>query len=199
MDALPGYARIIRGWSGHLDLMMFGLGPEFAAAIDTGYHAKAGSEANPLAHTLTTRINRPFLNGEIASEFTLNAVCAARYGVPSTFLAGDIEICADARAMLLGLVTVETLKEAGYGSDSLSRQRAWALIRDGVERSLSTDPAALIPEIRETYEVVIEFNNPSNAYRASWYPGASAHGSCAVAFAATEYSEIQRALRLICL
>jgi D-amino peptidase len=147
MDALPGYARIIRGWSGHLDLMRSGLGPEFAAAIDTGYHAKAGSEANPLAQTLTTRINRPFLNREIASEFTLNAVCAARYGVPSTFLAGDIEICADARAMLPGLATVETLKGAGYGSDSLSPQRARALIRDGVERSLSTDPAALIPEI----------------------------------------------------
>ena len=29
------------------------------------------------------------LNGEVASEFTFNALCAAGYGVPSVFLAGD--------------------------------------------------------------------------------------------------------------
>ncbi len=34
------------------------------------------------------------INGEVASEFTLNALCAARYGVPSTFLSGIRECVA---------------------------------------------------------------------------------------------------------
>lgn len=199
VDQLPDYARIIRGWSGHPDLMMFGLGPDFAAAIYTGYHAKAGSDSNPLAHTLTGRINRLLLNGELASELTLNALCAARYGVPSAFLAGDAGICADAEAMLPGIVTVATLEGAGYGAASLSPGRARAMIRDGVERSLSKDLAGQMPKLADSYEMVIEFSNPSDAYKASWYPGAKAHGPCAVAFAAVAFFDIQRALRFICL
>ncbi|WP_127903879.1 M55 family metallopeptidase [Solirhodobacter olei] len=199
LDRLPDYARIIRGWSGHPDLMMYGLDPDFAAAIYTGYHAKAGSDANPLAHTLTGRINRLLLNGEMASELTLNALCAAGYGVPSAFLSGDAGICADAEAMLPGIVTVATLEGAGYGASSHSPERARAMIREGVERALSKDMAGQIPTIADRFEMIIEFNNPSDAYKASWYPGAKAHGPCAVAFETTDFFEIQRALRFICL
>jgi hypothetical protein len=43
--------------------------------------------------------------------------------------------------------------------------------------------------------VVIEFNTPSEAYRASWYPGARSHGPRAIAFEHKDFSEILRALR----
>ena len=105
LDRLPDYVRIVRGWSGHPDEMMFGIDAGFAAAIYTGYHSKAGAEGNPLAHTSNLRISRLLLNGEVASEFTFNALCAAGYGVPSVFLAGDVGICAEARAMVPGLAT----------------------------------------------------------------------------------------------
>lgn len=199
LGQLPDYARIIRGWSGHPDLMMFGLGPDFAAAIYTGYHAKAGSESNPLAHTLTGRINRLLLNGELASELTLNALCAARYDVPSVFVAGDAGICADARAMLPGIETVATLEGAGHGTASLSPTRAQAMIREGVERALSGNLSGRRPALADRYEMVIEFNNPSDAYKGSWYPGAKPHGPCTIALAATDFFDIQRALRFICL
>ncbi|TMV66735.1 peptide ABC transporter [Thioclava sp. BHET1] len=197
---LPDYARIIRGWSGHPDLMMFGLGPDFAAAIYTGYHAKAGSAANPLAHTLSSRsIGRLFLNGELASELTLNTLCAAGYGVPSAFVSGDAEICEDARLMVPGIETVATLEGAGHGTSSIAPERARELIRSGVERALKGDLSALNRETSDRYEMVIEFNNPSDGYKASWYPGARAHGACAVAFETSAFFEIQRALRFMCL
>ncbi|HTI00721.1 MAG TPA: M55 family metallopeptidase [Acidisoma sp.] len=199
VDQLPDYVRVVRGWSGHPDLMMFGLGSDFSAAIYTGYHGKAGSESNPLAHTLTGRINRLLLNGEVASEFTLNALCAARYGVPSVFLAGDSGICADAQAMVSGIATVATLEGAGHGAISLSPGRAREMIRDGVERSLSKDLTGQVPTIAEHYELVVEFNNPSDAYKAAWYPGAKVHGPRAVAFAAIEFFDVQRAVRFMCL
>lgn len=197
LDRLPSYARIMRGWSGHPDAMMFGLGPEFAAAIYTGYHAKAGSEANPLAHTTNLRISRLLLNGEVASEFTVNALCAARHGVPSAFLSGDAEICADAAALVPGITTVATLQGFGRAALSISPARALEEIHDGVATALSRDLSRLVAPLDGPFEVVIEFVNPTDAWRASWYPGAREHGPRAVAFAAGDFFEIQRALRFL--
>jgi D-amino peptidase len=194
LDRLPDYVRIVRGWSGHPDSMMFGLDAGFAAAVYTGYHSKAGAEANPLAHTSNLRISRLILNGEVASEFTVNALCAAGYGVPSVFLSGDAGICAEARAMVPGLATVETLDGKGRASTSISPAWSRRLIREGVAAALSGDFAQALPERTERYEVVIEFNNPTDAYRAGWYPGAWAHGPRAVAFASADFAEILRAL-----
>lgn len=41
----PRLRAIVRGWSGHPDEMMVGIDAGFAAAIDTGYHSKAGTES----------------------------------------------------------------------------------------------------------------------------------------------------------
>ncbi|MEX2518525.1 MAG: M55 family metallopeptidase [Paracoccaceae bacterium] len=189
---LPEYARIVRGWSGHPDAMMFGMDAGFDAAIYTGYHAKAGSEGNPLAHTSNLRISRLLLNGEVASELTMNALCAARYGVPSVFLAGDAGICADAKSMAPGIVTVETLVGHGPSTTSIAPARSRLLIREGVEHALTGGRGAA-PILADSYEIVIEFVNPTGAYRASWYPGARAHGPRATAFESADFGEILRA------
>ncbi len=194
LERLPDYVRIVRGWSGHPDAMMFGLDAGFAAAIYTGYHSKAGSEANPLAHTSNLRISRLLLNGEVASEFTVNALCAAGYGVPSVFLSGDAAMCAEARAMVPDMSTVATLEGKGRASMSISPAWSRRLIREGVASALSVDFSQTLPDRAERYEVVIEFNNPTDAYRAGWYPGARAHGPRAVAFANADFAEILRAL-----
>lgn len=194
VDRLPDYARIVRGWSGHPDAMMFGLDDSFAAAIYTGYHSKAGSEANPLAHTSNMRISRLLLNGEVASEFTVNTLCAAGYGVPSVFLAGDEGICAEARAMVPGLAAVETLDGKGRASISISPAWSRRLIREGVAAVLSGDFTQALPKRPEHCELVIEFNNPTDAYRAGWYPGARAHGPRAIVFEHTNFAEVLRAL-----
>lgn len=197
LDRLPDYARIMRGWSGHPDGMMFGLGPDFAAAIYTGYHAKAGSEANPLAHTTTLRISRLLLNGEVASEFTFNALCAARYGVPSVFLSGDAEICEDARDLVPGLHTVSTIEGFGRASLSIAPSRACSAIREGVAAALSTMQPTSVPPLEGPFEIAIEFSNPTDAWRASWYPGTQTHGSRTVVFTSKDFFEIQRALRFL--
>ncbi|NEI74437.1 peptide ABC transporter [Rhizobium lusitanum] len=200
LDRLPPYARIMRGWSGHPDGMMFGLSSDFAAAIYTGYHSKAGSEANPLAHTTTLRISRLLLNGEVASEFTINALCAARHGVRSAFLAGDAEICADAGALVPGIRTVPTMEGFGRAALSITPARARDEIREGVEAAISAlaaGPTAQLPSLEGPFEVVIEFVNATDAWRVRWYPGAYASGPRAVGFKAKDFFEIQRALRFL--
>ncbi|NML74154.1 peptide ABC transporter [Rhizobium sp. S-51] len=197
VERLPDYVRIMRGWSGHPDGMMFGLGPEFAAALYTGYHAKAGSEANPLAHTTTLRISRLLLNGEVASEFTVNALVARRHGVPSVFLSGDTEICADARRLVPGIATVETLEGFGRAALSIAPSRACEAIREGVAAALSSLPSGAVAPPQGAFEVMIEFTNPTDAWRASWYPGAEISGPRTVAYRSADFFEIQRALRFL--
>lgn len=197
-DRLPEQCRIIRGWSGHPDSMMFGLDDSFKAAIYTGYHAKAGSGANPLAHSFDLRLHRLTLNGEVASEFTINALAAARYGVPSAFLAGDREICADAAALVPGIATVETLEGLGRAATAIAPARSRSLIREGVRAALlAPDLRRRLPPLQGPFEMVIEFTNPTDAWRASWYPGARLHGPRAVAFASPDFFEILRAIRFL--
>jgi D-amino peptidase len=197
LEHLPACVRIVRGWSGHPDAMMFGADESFEAALYTGYHSKAGVEDNPLAHTSTLRISRLMLNGEMASEFTLNSLCAARYGLRSVFLSGDEGICADARALVPGIVTVETLKGVGASTISLAPQAARAAIREGVEKALGGRAGLAVPPFPDRIEMVIEFSNPVDAYRASWYPGVHGHGPRAVAFASNDYFEVLRAYRFM--
>lgn len=195
---LPDYARVIRSWSGHPDGMMFGLDASFDAAIYTGYHSRAGTEANPLAHTSNLKISCLYLNGKPASEFTVNALCAALYGVPSVFIAGDVGICAEAGAEIPGgMVTVETMEGFGPATRSITPKAAQQKIREGVERALRRDNKTRLPSVKGPWEVRIEFTNPVTAYQSSWYPGVRADGDRSVTFAAEDFFEILRALRFI--
>ncbi len=197
LNRLSENVKIMRGWSGHPDAMMFGIDSSFTAAIYTGYHSKAGSEANPLAHTTNLRISRLILNGEIASEFTINSLIAARHGVPSVFLSGDAEMCLDAMALVPGIHTVPTLEGFGRASLSISPARARQAIREGVEKALGTVSSHQIPDASGPFEISLEFVNPSDSWRCSWYPGAYLNGPRAVGFKADTLFEIQRALRFL--
>ncbi|MDB5661161.1 MAG: peptide transporter [Cypionkella sp.] len=195
LSKLPDYVSIVRGWSGHPDLMMFGLDDGFDAAIYTGYHDRAGADSNPLAHTLTGRIQRILLNGVPASEFTLNSHCAARYGVPSVFLSGDRGMCDAAKAAIPGIVTVATSEGFGPASRSMSPARSTVAIREGVQAALSTAPKGGLPARSDLWELEIEFTNPVDAYRGSWYPGMDYPAPRILRFRSNDFFEVQRAIR----
>ncbi|WP_271899163.1 M55 family metallopeptidase [Candidatus Phyllobacterium onerii] len=197
LSELPDYVRIIRGWSGHPDLMMFGIDSSFSAALYTGYHNKAGTDSNPLAHTLTGTISRLLINGEVASEYTLNALCAARYGVPSVFLSGDAGMCQEARDMIPQISTVATSEGFGPATSSLSPKGSVKAIRQGVEAALAGNLSACLPKLAERFELIVEFTNPVEAYRASWYPGIEHPAPRTLRFQADNFFEIQRAVRFI--
>lgn len=197
LSKLPAYVRIVRGWSGHPDLMMFGIDNSFSAALYTGYHNKAGTDTNPLAHTLTGTVSRLLINGEVASEFTLNALCAARYGVPSAFLSGDAGMCAEAKAIAPGIGTVATSEGFGPATRSLTPKAAVAAIREGVEKALSGDLKACLPKLADNFELIVEYTTPIEAYRGSWYPGVEHVAARTLRFEAKDFFEIQRAIRFI--
>ncbi|GIS54632.1 hypothetical protein Ct9H90mP29_16740 [bacterium] len=96
---MPDIARIIRGWSGHPYSML----QEIKAGmmlLCLGYHARAGSGGNPLAHTMSSaKIERIFLNDRQASELLLHGTIASKYHVPLAFVSGDSVICGEIKSI----------------------------------------------------------------------------------------------------
>ncbi|RWI99978.1 M55 family metallopeptidase [Mesorhizobium sp.] len=198
LSKLPDYVRIMRSWSGHPDLMMFGLDATFAAALYTGFHSKAGTDTHPLAHTMSSRtVSRLLINGEVESEYTLSALCAARYGVPSAFLSGDAGMCAEAKVLVPAIGTVATSEGFGPATSSLSPKAAVAAIRDGVEAALSRDLSACLPKLADRFELVVEYTTPDKAYNVSWYPGVEHVAARTLRFKAADFFDILRAVRFI--
>ena len=66
-----------------------------------------------------------------------------------------------------------------------------------MERALRAKEKPLLPRIPEEMELSVEFGNPVDAYRASWYPGVRKSGPRTVAFTSDDYFEILRAYRFM--
>ena len=86
---LPEDVRLIRAWAGHPLCMVQELDESFDAVMMIGYHGAAGSEANSLAHTLSSDAVEIRLNGRRASEFSVHALASSMLGVPTVFVSGD--------------------------------------------------------------------------------------------------------------
>jgi D-amino peptidase len=194
---LPECARLIRGWSGHPFSMVQELDKSFDAALLVGYHSKAGDETNPLAHTLTLRIMRMRLNGEAVSEFVLQTYAASYVGVPVVFVSGDKNLCAEVKATNANIGTVAISEGKGPSTISLSPKAACAKIRAGVEKALNGDLRKSLVKLPKRFVLEIEYSNPVNAYKASWYPGVKHIGNRTIRFETRDYFEVARALKFV--
>jgi D-amino peptidase len=194
---LPDCARLIRGWSGHPFSMVQELDESFDALLFVGYHSKAGSDDNPLAHTLRLRIMHLAFNGEIASEFQIYSYAAALVKVPAVFLSGDAGICGDAQRINPGIVTVPVSRGIGPSTLSIAPSLALKEIRAGVTRALKGDRAACRLTLPKHFVLEIKYTTPVDAYRASWYPGAKLAAPRTVQFESADYFEVLRAIKFM--
>jgi D-amino peptidase len=194
---LPDCAQLVRGWSGHPFCMVQELDESFDALLFVGYHAKAGSDDNPLAHTLRLRVAHLAINGEIASEFHMHALAAATVKVPSVFLSGDAGICADAQRIVPGIVTVPVSRGIGPSTMSIAPSLAKKEIRAGVASALRGDLDARQLNLPRQFTLEIKYTTPVDAYRASWYPGARHVTARTVQFTSDDYFEILRAINFM--
>jgi D-amino peptidase len=196
---LPECARLVRGWSGHPFCMVQELDESFAALMLIGYHSKAGTEGNPLAHTLSSRVSRLLINGELASECLIHTYAAALRNVPLVFIAGDRGICADVKALNPAIGALAVSEGVGPSTISLAPGRAQRLIREGAEAALKGDRAACRIRLPDSFVLEVEFTDPVSAYRSSWYPGAQHPAPRLVRFEARDYFEVLRAIEFIVL
>lgn len=168
---MPENVTLIRGKSGHPINMMFGIDESFDAAMFVGYHAPAGSDKSPLAHTSTGNTNYIYLNGNIMSEYMLNSYTAAMYGVPVIFISGDEEICEQASAWVPAIETVSTKK--GVGASVFNKARATVLkeLKEGVKTALQNPVTECTIDMPKSFEYIANYKDLKKAYQMSFFPG----------------------------
>lgn len=192
-SSLPEEVRILRGWARDPLMMMQGVDAGFGAVIFTGYHSPSGKALNPLSHTMTGEIFYLKINGELVSEFKLNAMSAAYYGIPIVFVSGDEGIVRIAEQAVPGIVTVSTNRGSGSSVDSIHPLRALKLIEEGVYKSLK-NLAALPLELPDRFDVEIAYVDHRQAHKLSFFPGVRKMDDRTVMFEETDYFEVLRKL-----
>lgn len=105
----PG-TELISGTGAGNDGMMSGIDSSFDCAMLVGYHAMAGTIGGILAHTMTGRLHRFFVNGVPTGEMGISAATAGQYGVPLVMVASDLSGCREIEALIPGIKTA-TVKE----------------------------------------------------------------------------------------
>lgn len=102
IQQLDPRAKLMRGWPGRFPFL---LDDSYDAVAWVGQHAKAGTEYSHLAHTQGFSYLNLSVNGVSIGELGQFAMCASELGVPAIFAAGEKALCAEAEALIPGIVT----------------------------------------------------------------------------------------------
>ena len=187
---LPQEVRLIRGWSGHPFSMVQELDETFDAMLLIGYHSPAGSDANPLAHTISGSATYIKINDHYASEFLLNAYAAALVNVPVVFISGDAGLCMEAESLIPNITTVAVMKGMGNSTVSIHPHLALEKIRDGAQTAIEGDAPSCHIELPKRFSVEIKYKNHAKAYQSSFYPGVSLKEPHTILFTSDDYFEV---------
>jgi D-amino peptidase len=187
--SLPPEARLLRGWSGHPYLMVDGLDSSFQALIMIGYHSRAGSSNNPLAHTMTGAAAYVKINDTLASEFVINCYAAALENVPAVFVSGDAGLCKDATAFIPRLTSVAVKEGLGNMTNNIHPHLAEEKIRSGVRYALEQNLSLCRLALPERFAIEIGYKDPARAYHASFFPGAALKDAHTIQFETKNYME----------
>lgn len=189
---LPVQARLFRGWSGHPYMMMDGLDTTFQAALMIGYHSRAGSGGSPLSHTMSGSNTYIKINERYTDEFLINAYTAAFENVPVAFISGDERLCKDAAAFIPGITGVAVKQGIGNATLNIQPQLAIEKIRTGVQESLQSDLARCRVTLPDHFTVEIGYKSHTQAYSASFFPGACLKDETTILFESSSYFDVLR-------
>ena len=196
-ERLPESVRLIRSWSGHPLCMVQELDRSFDAVMMIGYHARAGSEASSLAHTLSSHAIELRINGKPASEFTVHALASTMLGVPTVFVSGDKGLMDEVAETNPYIGRCAVKEGRGQSTVSMTPAAAVAAIRAGAEKALAGDRKSCLLKLPDRFMLDVVYGNPTDAYRHSWYPGASHAGDRTIRFETGDYFEILRMLNYV--
>ena len=189
---LPRQTHLIRGWSGHPFSMVQELDGSFHAMLMVGYHSRAGSGANPLAHTISGNIAGIKINGGYASELLINAYTAAYVNVPLVFVSGDEGLCEDATLLIPRIATVAVKRGVGDASINIHPHLSVDQIIEQVQTALQNDVSTCHLPLPEQFAVQITYKDHAMACRASFFPGAVLEQPHIVGFESDDYFEVLR-------
>ena len=187
---LPEQARILRGWTGLPCSMMAGLDSSFDAAAMTGYHTCGASNGSPLAHTMNLDTEYIRINGELASEFMINAYFAAYQKVPVIFISGDEMICSLAKNICPHITAVPVSRGIGGASIGLHPAEAVRRIEAGMKEALSGDISKCLITLPSSFHVEVRYREHKKALFNSYFPGAETVDMKTISFTADDYMDV---------
>jgi len=188
---LPKQVRLIRGWTGHPYCMMAELDPSFSGVIFIGYHDRAGSDGNPLAHSFSGHVVAEMrINGIPVSEFHINTFIASSLKVPVLFLSGDQKLCDTAKRFHESIEVVSTMRGVGGATVSIHPDLAIDYIRSGVHTACSGDIKRILLPSYPEYTIEIDYKQPQGAYGSSFYPGAKQISDTTLSFTSKDFFDI---------
>jgi len=181
--------------------MMQGIDASFAACLLIGYHAKAGTEAAILDHTISGSVVRAIrVNGVEMPELGLNAAIAGYYGVPVVLVSGDAAVCRQTGEILGRDVATVAVKEA-YGrlaAKLVPMEEARRMIKAGVKEALGKLAVARPYKLASPYMFELEFHVSAQADAgAMLLPQVKRANARMLTFTANDYVEGWRTLRAL--
>lgn len=198
-DQLHSEVRFITGNDKPLGMMqgvdLDGVG----AVFYTGYHAKAGTPAAPLAHTWTGWLNDVKLDGVSTGEFGINAAVAGYYGVPVVMISGDDKAVAQTQALLGEQVAGAVVKEgiSTFSALHLHPEKARQRIREAAEQGMLNVERAQPYSLPADSTVELTFDHQARADQAILVPGVVRTGERSVAWIPRDGYEFIRTFRAV--
>jgi len=198
-DALDPRAFLISGSPKPLSMMQ-GIDGTFQACLFVGYHAKAGTEAAVLDHTISGSVVYAVrVNGQEMPELGLNGAIAGYFNVPVVMVSGDTTLCSQAKSILGAETVGVAIKDAvgRYAANMMPRDEARRLLKEGAKEALlkrtSIKPFVVHPPCR--FE--LEFHTSGQAEVAWLVPGVARADARTAAFSSNDYLEGFRLLRAL--
>jgi D-amino peptidase len=164
-EALHPACRFITGGEKPLSMVQGVDLPDVKALVYTGYHAKAGTPAAPLAHTWTRKLNDVRVDGVSIGEFGINAIAAGHFGVPVVMVSGDEKAVAQTCTLLgeqvVGVVVKEGLSTTAaiHLHPEVARQR----IREGAREAVERIGEAKVFALPKGATIELDFDHQSRA------------------------------------
>jgi len=188
--------KLVRYWARPLGMMQ-GIDTSFDASIFIGYHAQAGTENAPLAHTITGTIYNLRINGVTMPEAGLNALIAGYYGVSVVLISGD-EAAARQAKNLLGDIETAVVKEGvSEAVITLSPQAACKLIEEKAENALRRLKDFRPFIMQPPYKFEVDFTHEAVAEIATWIPGIKREASRTISYTNDDLIKTVPLLRII--
>lgn len=171
-DELNGAATLVAGKHKPL-YMMQGLDGSFDAVFFVGYHGSISAATAILSHTYSpSAVYEVRLDGHVVGESALNALVAARYGVPIALVTGD-RATADESEWFAPVAERVVVKESitRYAASNLHPLRARELVRDGAQRAVARLGEMRPPSFAQPISMEIDFLTADMAEAACWVGG----------------------------
>jgi D-amino peptidase len=194
---LPKEVKLIRGWSEHPFSMVQDLDKSHDALLMIGYHSRAGSDMNPMAHTISGKTSSVQINNLYASEFLIPGYAAALKDVPPAFLSGDEGICTETKEFIPNIAAVAVKRGIGGSTINIYPQLAVEKIRDAVRKALQGDLSSCLIALPDHFHVKIRYRDHADAYHASFFPGAMLEEPYLLTFESEDYFEVLRLLSFV--